>query len=131
MKRTALKRKAPLGRGQGLRQGKGFAASPAQRLKVRDASCAVCGRDGFEATLDPAHLVSRAVGGCGEPLCVVPLCRVHHQLFDGGGMDLLPHLVKRWVPELQHALEHLEGDLVGLLERLTNERWATVERAVG
>lgn len=112
MKRTALK------------PGRGFAASPAQREKVRSEPCIVTGftvEDG--AIIDPAHLCARAQGGCDDPLCIVPLVRHIHRPFDDGEFDLLPYLVKHRVPELQHALGHYEGNILGLLQRLTGERF--------
>jgi hypothetical protein len=36
--------------------------------------------------------VPRSLGGCDEPDCVVPLCRVHHRRYDRGQLDLLPYL---------------------------------------
>ena len=49
-------------------------ASKAQRAKVRDRPCIVCGA----SDCDPAHVVSRAQGGCDHPDCVVPLYRRCH-----------------------------------------------------
>jgi hypothetical protein len=98
-------------------------ASRAQREKARTEPCVVTGEMSDEYTrVDPAHLVSRAQGGCDDPLCVVPLVRHVHSQFDMGRFDLLPYLVNRRVPELCHALEHLNGDLVGLYRRLTGTR---------
>jgi hypothetical protein len=74
---------------------------------------------------DPAHIVSRAKGGCDSPLCVVPLTRLEHRAYDDGRLDLLPYLVAHCcVDELAHALEHTRGDLIGLLEQVTGVRWA-------
>jgi len=41
-------------------------------------------------------------------------------------LDLLPHLEPAWRTELAHALGHL--GLIGLLERVTAERWRPEER---
>jgi hypothetical protein len=122
MRQTPLKRKSP------PRPTKGISpASKEQRAKANSEPCVVSGFvQGITATVDPAHLVSRAQGGCDDPLCVVPLERVHHRLFDDGRLDLLPYLVKERVPELQHALGHLNGDLISLLQRLTGRRWEAV-----
>lgn len=106
-----------------LKQGRGFAASFAQRQKARTEPCVVTGRFHNETWVDPAHLVSRAQGGCDDPLCVVSLRRGLHRAFDEGNLDLLPALIGRRVPELQHALGHYDGDLLGLLHRLTGERY--------
>jgi hypothetical protein len=98
VKRSELKPGKPLARTPGpartkpLKKGRGFAASPAQRDKVRDVACIVCG----EWQTDPAHLTARARGGCDDPLCVVSLCRSHHRLLDAGSLDLLPYLEPRY-----------------------------------
>jgi hypothetical protein len=104
-------------------------ASPAQRRKVAEGVCLVTGRDKYEATIDPAHLAPRGFhGGCDDPLCVVRLERSVHRAFDDGDFDLLPYLrpsgdERRYLPEIQHALDHFDGNLIGLLQRLTGERW--------
>lgn len=106
-----------------IKRGTGFAASRAQREKARREPCIVTGSEALEgAVIDPAHLCARARGGCNDALCVVPLRRDLHREFDLGDVDLLPYLVKRRVPELAHALEHYDGDLIGLLQRLTGSR---------
>jgi len=69
--------------------------------------------------------VPRSLGGCEHPDCVVPLCRLCHRAYDTGRLDLLPHLEPRWRAELAHALGHL--GLIGLLERVTAERWRPEE----
>ena len=99
----------------------GLSSAPAaQRAKVAGMPCRVCGATEL---VDPAHLASRAQGGCDHPDCVVPLCRFPcHRAFDDGRLDLLPHLEPRYRVELAHALSHL--GLIELLERLTAERWA-------
>lgn len=106
-------------------------ASKEQRAKVKGALCIVCGPFTIvmDDPIDAAHLCARARGGCDDPLCVVPLCRFHHQMFDEGKRDLLPCLVPRFVPELQHALDHYHGDLIALLQRLTGERYVPERRA--
>lgn len=131
MKRSAApQRKSGLKRSQGLKKGRGFSASPAQRAKVKDMPCIATGFDSHEAIVDPAHLTARAQGGCDDPLCVVPLVRVVHDSFDRRGFDLLPHLIAdKRVAEMCHALEHYEGNLIGLLERLTGERWVPASEA--
>ncbi len=104
------------------------AASPEQRRKVADAVSIVSAERGC----DPAHVWPRGRGGCDHQLCVVPLTRTEHDLFDVGGLDLLPHLLAHGlVAELQHALGHADGNLIALLQRVTGERWApTGEREV-
>jgi hypothetical protein len=97
-------------------------ASPEQRAKA--FYCIVTGARRDEGwTVDPAHLASRAHGGCDSALCVVGLRRDVHELFDRGEYDLLPHLLGHLlVPEILHALEHYRGDLLGLAARLSGER---------
>jgi hypothetical protein len=141
-RRSELKRKTELRRYTGLRptegspstqqpakgaaKGRGIRrpispASSAQRAKVRDACCIVTGRDRHDgATIDPMHLCPRSHGGCDDPLCVVPGEREWvHRRFDDGKFDLLPHLrpsgaERQWLPEIQHALDHYDGDLISL-----------------
>lgn len=109
-----------------MKQGRGFSASPAQREKVRDQGSIVSG----QGPCDPAHLWPRGMGGCDDALCVVPLTRWEHRAFDAGDLDILPELIaRRMIPEIQHALEHTNGDMLALLHRLTGDRYAPVERA--
>jgi predicted restriction endonuclease len=75
--------------------------------------------------VDPAHLVPRSLGGCDHADCVVPLCRMHHRMYDRGELDLLPHLEPDQRAELSHALLHV--GLLALLRRLTSSRWVPVE----
>lgn len=98
----------------------GFAASPAQRRKVAGLGCLVC----MARPVDPAHVTSRAQGGCDAPECVVPLCRRHHSELDEGRLDVLPLLEPRFRKELGHAVEH--RGLLATLYRVTNELWAPV-----
>ncbi len=93
-------------------------ASDAQRAKVAGRACLVCGR----TVVDPAHLVSRALGGCDDADCVVALCRPHHRAFDTGRLDLLPYLEPASRVELAHAVGHL--GLIGTLRRVTGRRYA-------
>lgn len=91
-------------------------ASEAQRVKVAGRACLVCGRE----SVDPAHLVSRALGGCDESDCVVALCRPHHRAYDTGRLDLLPYLETGSRVEVAHAVGHV--GLVGTLRRVTGRR---------
>jgi hypothetical protein len=81
-------------------------ASPAQRAKVAALGCIVCVR----GPVDPAHLVPQRLGGCADPACVLPLCRVHHRLYDHGELRLAPYLGRNWQRELAHALTHASHD---------------------
>jgi hypothetical protein len=125
-----LPRRRRLGRKATLRRTAGFErrtplgrtpvspASEEQRAKVNGLPCLVCGR----RPVDPAHLVPRSLGGCDHPDCVVPLDRRCHRAFDGGQLDLPPHLEPDHRVELAHALSHLS--LLELLRRVTGLRWA-------
>ena len=100
-----------------MKRGGGFKASPAQRNKVKDEVCLVCGL----GPCDPAHTISRAMGGDDDPRCVVPLCREHHRAYDTGQISILEYLEPRWREEVAYAVM-LVG-LVTALQQLTNERW--------
>lgn len=93
-------------------------ASPAQRAKVRQEGwCRVCAS--VFLTLDPAHVIARAQGGCDEPDCVIPLCRSCHRLFDESlGLEVLGVLSKQ---EQAHAVAHV--GLLSALHRVTGLRW--------
>jgi len=105
-------------RTQGLKRGGGFAASEGQRRKVAGDFCCVC----WQAPADPAHLIPRSVSPdhSGDPLRVVPLCRRCHDAYDGGRLDLLPHL-DGFDREVAMAVECV--GLVAALERITNRKW--------
>jgi hypothetical protein len=117
-RRTELRRTSRLRRYSPLRRSPVSPASEEQRVKVAGRACLVCGR----RPVDPAHLVSRSLGGCDEPNCVVPLCRRCHRDYDRGELDLLPHLEPRCRAEVAHALTHLP--LIGVLRRVSGRRWA-------
>ena len=125
MKRSPLQRRTPLRATDAPRSRRQpiSAASVAQRDKAQ--VCIVTGVRKDEGwTIDAAHLCARARGGCDDPLCVVGLRREIHRAFDQGRFDLLPYLIAhRMTAELCHALEHYDGDLLGLLQRLTGERF--------
>ena len=70
--------------------------------------------------IDPAHLIPRSLGGCGDPLCVVPLCRRCHRAYDRGELDLLPYLEPAWRAQLAHAVGHL--GLIGALRRVSGHQ---------
>jgi len=120
MKRTPLRRRAqlrartPLRRTTPLARTASLAATDGQRLAVAGRPCIVCG-----AThgVDPAHLIPRSLGGCGEPLCVVPACRRCHRAYDEGRLDLLPYLEPAWRAQLAHAVGHI--GLIGALRRIS------------
>ncbi len=133
LKRTkGLDRYAPLKptRSLAVARSKPTPISPAsrqQRLNIRGLVCVVCGRDRHEVQIDPAHVVSRALGGCDSADCVVPLCREHHSAYDAGELDLSLHLTGTHVTELTHALEHMDGSLTRLLRHLSGRVWQPVE----
>jgi hypothetical protein len=100
-----------------VKRGRGFAASTRQRVKVMEESCIVCGRQ----PCDPAHVIDRSLGGCDDPLCVVPLCRERcHRAYDEGSLDLSVYLEPRWRKEQAHAVEHL--GLWRAARRISNSR---------
>lgn len=109
----------------GMKRGTISPASPEQREAVRDRLCVHCGAPGG---CDPAHLTSRAQGGCDDPLCVVALCRTCHRDFDEGNIDLSPILaLPEFAAERSHMASHLS--LPQCLHRLSGVRWAPVEAA--
>ena len=70
-----------------------------------DPFCRVCGaRD----MIDPAHVVPRSRGADCEADAVVGLCRSCHTDYDGGRLELLPHLTRA---DQVHAVR-----LVGIAE---------------
>lgn len=120
MKRTPLPRRAilrarkPLRRTTPLARTASLAATERQRAAVAGRPCIVCGTT---TGVDPAHLIPRSLGGCGDPLCVVPVCRRRcHRAYDTGELDLLPHLEPGWRTHLAHAVGHV--GLVGALRRI-------------
>jgi hypothetical protein len=130
MKRTPMRRRARLRAKTKLRGSKplertaSMAVTERQRGAVAGRVCIVCGTD---RRIDPAHLVSRAMGGCGDAACCVPLCRVHYRAYDRGELDLLPHLEPAWRAQLAHAVGHV--GLMGALGRITGRTWTTREGA--
>lgn len=104
-----------------MRRARALAASDAQRATVAGRCCIVCGAD---RRIDPAHLIPRSLGGCGEVLCVIPLCRGCHRAYDRGELDLLPYLEPGCRAQLAHAVGHV--GLMSALRRITGRREAPV-----
>lgn len=130
---TSIRRKSSSGK---LRQGRGFAASPAQQRKVKNLPCVVCGRDRHEGVeIHAAHVYPRRFQHCDCPEGVVPLCSEHHRLADdqNESFDLMPHLVgRKYHAELVHAVAVHQVPIGHLLEQVTGLAWEPVEReAVG
>jgi hypothetical protein len=97
-------------------------ASTAQVAKRRRLGACIV--TGATEGIDSAHLWDRSLGGCDSKHCVVPLRRDIHEAYDRHEFDLLPYLIAHGcVTELQHALAHTNGDLIGLLNRLTGDRY--------
>lgn len=93
-------------------------ASSEQRTKVDGRLCVNCGDPG---PCDPAHLCSRAQGGCDHPDCVVPLCRACHRAFDEGHVDLEPVLaLDAFAAERSHMAGHMSFQRC--VQRLRGER---------
>ena len=117
-----------------MKRGRGFAASPAQREKVKGTVCIACGREATEdgaLVIDPAHVWPRGKGGCDHPDCVWGLCRLQrdgsgcHRLFDEGKMDLLPKVSENpeaFAVEITHPLLCHGVTLVELVRRLAGNR---------
>ena len=128
MKRTPLKRRAklrpktPLRRSTPLRRTSSMTATDRQRAAVAGQTCIVCGTD---RRIDPAHLIPRSLGGCGDALCVVPACRLHHRAYDRSELDLLPYLEPAWRGQLAHAVGHV--GLIAALRRITGARTAGID----
>jgi len=108
-------------RAQGINvpKRKPFSASPAQRVKVADAYCAVCGGQ----PCDAAHVIARSITTIGQddPLAVIPLCRTDHTLFHDGKLDLSPYLEPRYREELAFAVKRV--GLFQTLRHVTGLRW--------
>ncbi len=66
------------------------------------------------------HLIPRSLGGCGDQLCVIPACRVHHRAYDRGELDLVPYLEPAWREQLAHPVGHV--GLIGALRRISGGR---------
>lgn len=132
LKRTPLKRtSAPVRSGSTLKRSTApkkrraiSPASPAQRAKVKDAVSIVSGQE----PCDPMHLVSRSIGGCDHELCVLPATRAEHRAYDEGELDLSPYLMNH-IPEVAHALTHVNGSLLRLMRIVTGKRWVPEEAA--
>lgn len=104
MKRSAFPPNPETVRKQMQRRRPVSRASAAQREQVHGRICVYCG----QKPVDPAHLASRAQGGCDDPLCVVPLCRACHRSFDMGELDLEPIVALReFALERSHMALHL------------------------
>jgi len=119
MKRTPLRRRAklraqrPLRRRSSLQRTPSMMATEAQRAAVAGRCCIVCGTD---RRIDPAHVISRSLGGCDDALCVVPICRRCHRAYDRGELDLLLYLEPAWRAQVAHAVGHV--GLMGALRRI-------------
>jgi hypothetical protein len=96
-----------------LKRTTSMAATDAQRAAVAGQPCIACGS---EHRVDAAHVIPRALG-CGDALCVCPLCRRCHAAYDAGRLDLLPHLEPGWRAQVAHAVGHV--GLIGALRRIS------------
>ena len=116
-RRATLRARTPLKRNAALQRTPGLEATDAQRAAVTGRCCIVCGA---ERRIDPAHLIPRSLGGCGDALCVTALCRRCHRAYDRGALDLLPYLEPGWRAQLAHAVGHV--GLIGAVRRITGQR---------
>jgi hypothetical protein len=105
-----------------------ISAGSREQVAKRNAGASIV--SGQTRGLHAAHICPRALGGCDDPDCTVPLTQAEHRAFDepdprtGKRLDLLPYLVAHGChAELSHALWHYRLDLVALLERVTGEKW--------
>jgi hypothetical protein len=125
MKRTPLRRRTkvrarkPLQRGSSLQRTPSMVATDAQHAAGAGRTCIVCGSD---RRVDPAHLIPRSLGGCGDALCVAPARRRCHRAYDRGELDLVPYLEPAWRAQLAHAVAHV--GLIGALRRISGGRQA-------
>ncbi|HZO77652.1 MAG TPA: hypothetical protein VFB39_06375 [Solirubrobacteraceae bacterium] len=94
-----------------------MATAEPQHDAITGRRCIVCGTD---RRIDPAHLISPLLGGCDDPLCCVPLCRLHHRAYGLGELDLLPYLEPAWRAQLAHAVGHV--GLVAALRQISGWR---------
>lgn len=87
-----------------------------------------CVVSGSVENVDPAHLWPRSLGGCDSLVCVVPLRRDLHVLFDEGKLDLLPFLIAKgcWA-QLSHPIHEHNVSPLTLLERLTGLNWQPIK----
>jgi hypothetical protein len=126
---------APVSRRRGMRRGRGFAASAAQRRKVdEEGACRILREHEHDldagghlpddvaralgtwapAAIDPMHVIDRALGGCDHPDCIIPGDRRLHRPYDEGELDILRYLTLR---EQAHAVRHV--GIVGAIKRIT------------
>lgn len=113
----------------GSLSGGGGGISPAsdpQREKVRGALSIISGK----GPCDPAHIWDRRLGGCDDPLCVVPLTRFEHREYEENRLDILPALIAgNYWAELGHVVEVHEVSPKRLLERTTGQTYITAVAA--
>lgn len=121
--------------------GKGFAASDAQRAKVKGMPCVNCGKVEIPNVLaiDPAHVWPKGKGGCDSPDCVLPVCRVIatgegcHRLFDEGKLELVERLAdsEAWQVEQAHPILVHGVSPVELVRRLSGGSYEFVRVVAG
>ncbi len=132
MKRTPLHRRAPLRaniplrRATPLQRTASMAVTERQRAAVAGRTCIACDS---ARRVDPAHLIPRSLGGCGDWLSVVPLCRQCHRAYDRGELDLLPYVEPRWRAQLAHAVGHV--GLIGALRRISGSSTSANHPSLG
>jgi hypothetical protein len=96
-------------------------ASTSQREAIHTRGSVVSGK----GPCDFAHLTPRALGGCGDPLCGVPLTRDEHRAFDDGKLDIQPFLIANgYWDEIAHMIGAHHMSPIAVVQRLTGERWA-------
>jgi hypothetical protein len=102
-------------------------ASPAQKAKVEAQGhrvpFVVDRQQAYDTRIDPAHTVSRALGGCDHEDCVIGLTRSQHRAYDEGRLSVLEYLT---LDEQAHAVSHL--GILGALRQTTGDRYVPEKR---
>jgi hypothetical protein len=71
----------------------------------------------------PGAALARRMRRCG--VLLRSALRAHHQLYDGGELDLFPHSSPATGSSCPHALRHVS--LLALLRRVTGVRWVPLD----
>jgi hypothetical protein len=122
MKRSTLRRRAelrgrkPLQPTKPLQRTASLAATDSQRAVVEGRPCIACGAT---RRIDAAHLIPKALGGCGDAVAQPPSA-VCNPAYDSGELDLLAYLEPAWGAQFAHAVGHV--GLIGALWRIAATR---------
>jgi hypothetical protein len=121
-------------RRSGLKQGRGFQASPEQQAKVKGLVCVSCKRDYYEegAEIQAAHVYPRRLAKCECAEGVVPLCSTCHRCYDDLDQvfDLMPALITAgYRAEIVHAFVHHDAPMGEVLRIIGGTEWKSAEGA--